>query len=211
MAAHQDEEAGSIQYQHDEPSNRRPCFSRKKKIIIAVFNVTIVAVILGVFMSRSKTSVQSQLNAASPYGSEDVSAASAGDEGAYESNSSASKKEVTDFGPITTFNGPLPAFISSRNSNFYRLTCDPNEVLTSLVLVTDGYAHETSWEINRPDGTQLAFGPPTGQKYQRMTSYQGELCLPSGRNVLVMKDSAGDGKCINSCHMPNLLMLQVLN
>ena len=50
----------------------------------------------------------------------------------------------------------------------------------------------------RGDGTQLAFGPPTGQKYQRMTSYKGEICLPAGRNFLLMYDTAGDGKSMQS-------------
>lgn len=164
---------------------------------MAVFNVAAVAVILGVFMSRSKTDVRSAYNLSgeNPYGTEDVSAISgAVDESTGSDNSSTPKQPVTDIDSITAFNGPLP--ISSRSSDLYRITCDPNEVLTSLDLVTDGYAWETSWEIKRADGTQLAFGPPTGQKYQRMTSYKGEICLPVGRNVLVMYDSAGDGKSV---------------
>lgn len=162
-------------------------------------------------MSRSKTNVRSanQLNGESPYGTNgenEISAASGSDESTYEEDaavesqgnadsSSVPKKEVTDFDSITVYDGPIPAFVSARNSLLYRLTCEASEVSVSLDLVTDGYAWETTWEIIRPDGTQLAFGPPTGQTYQRMTSYTGELCLPAGNNILVMNDQAGDGKC----------------
>ena len=173
----------------------------------------VVAVIMGVFLSKSKTSVGStnQLNeASSPYGNvasesttsivesqqESLPADSSTPNNAVNSNAdsaSSPKQEVTDVSDITTYEGPLPAIVSSRISQLVRVSCDPNEVLTTLDLVTDGYAWETSWEIKRADGTELAFGPPTGQKYDRMTSYIGELCLPVGRNILVINDSAGDG------------------
>ncbi|KAL3800330.1 hypothetical protein HJC23_003626 [Cyclotella cryptica] len=197
----------------DEPTHR-PCFSRKKKIMIAGINVMVVAVILGVFLSKSKTTVGStnQLNeASSPYGTvssstsevveskeESTSTESSTSDNQGDNNAdaaSAPKKEVTGVSSITAYEGPLPAIVSSRISQLARVTCDPNEILTTLDLVTDGYAWETSWEIKRADGTELAFGPPTGQKYDRMTSYIGELCLPVGRNILVINDSAGDGLC----------------
>jgi len=204
----------------DEPTHR-PCFTRKKKILIACFNVMVVAVILGVFLSKSKTTVGStnQLNEEnSPYGAVASSSASAVVESNQESTSTESgtsdnggnndadlastpKKEVTGVSFIATYEGPLPAIVSPRVSQAARDTCDSNEVLTTLDLVTDGYAWETSWEIKRSDGTQLAFGPPTGQKYDRMTSYLGELCLPVGRNILVIRDSAGDGEQFDYCVM----------
>ena len=189
---------GSIRIEYDEPTHR-PCFSRKKKIMMAVFNVAVVSVILGVFVSRSKTTVRSanQLSAESPYG-EIHEGSNDHEENSEELGNPASipKEELADFDAITIYDGPLPVSFSSRSAQLYRLVCEDNQVLTTLDLVTDGYAWETSWEINRADGTQLAFGPPTGSKYQRMTSYKGELCLPVGRNVLVMYDNAGDGKFV---------------
>lgn len=212
MAPSQDiEEAsdGSIRIEPWDEPTRRPCFSRKKKIMMTVFSVAVVSVILGVFMSKAKTTVRSanQLSAGSPYGQIDEGSNDHEENSEELGNSistsedgtdiaSVPKKEVTDFDAITIYDGPLPASFSSRSGNLYRLVCEDNEILTTLDLVTDGYAWETSWEINRADGTQLAFGPPTGSKYQRMTSYKGELCLPVGRNVLVMYDSAGDGKFV---------------
>ena len=188
--------------------------------MIAMFNVMVVAIILGVFVSKYKTNVRSpNLLNGSPYetsaaeeGTEEATVdlpltevdadendtESTGDVDSNETDSETSnaKKPVTDK-TITIYQGELPAIVSSRAgtvSQLARETCNSNEALTTLELITDGYAGETSWEINRPDGTQLAFGPPTGQTYGRMTSYVGELCLPVGRNILVIKDVAGDGE-----------------
>ena len=184
--------------QNDDVPTRRSCFSRKMKVMIAVFNVTAVAVILSVFLSRSRTNVPStsSLNEELSYGINNGDSSLSNESVGNNSNgsSSTSKKEVTDFDAITVHNGPLPGYLSSRNSLLYRVPCKSNEALTQLNLITDGYAWETSWEIVRSDGTNLAFGPPTGNTYERMTSYQGDLCLPIGRNVLIMKDKAGDGR-----------------
>lgn len=235
MQPSQDIEQASISISYDDAPVRRPCFSRRKKIMMAVINVTVVAVVLGVFLSKSKSSTRyNQLNDVMPFGSTsndlvpadatDASSETTAETVTVELNgpqnsqdgkdpSSASKNVEADY-TVTAYDGPLPAFLSARSSDLYRLACEDNQVLTTLSLVTDGYAQETSWEIQRSDGTQLAFGPPTGQKYKRTTSYDGELCLPVGKNVLVMYDTAGDGEIrrfsnvhINFfCHLTNALV-----
>ena len=198
MQPSQDIAQASISISYDDAPVRRPCFSRRKKIMMAVINVSVVAVVLGVFLSKSKSSAryENQLNDVMPFGS------SSNDQLPLR----ASKSVEADY-TVTAFDGPLPAFLSARSSDLYRITCEDNQVLTTLSLVTDGYAQETSWEIQRPDGTQLAFGPPTGQKYKRTTSYDGELCLPVGKNVLVMYDTAGDGEI--RCCFSNVCLIFV--
>mmetsp|Transcript_11617 Transcript_11617/g.24439 ORF Transcript_11617/g.24439 Transcript_11617/m.24439 type:complete len:799 (+) Transcript_11617:253-2649(+) len=78
---------------------------------------------------------------------------------------------------------------------FQASNCDADEVLWSLVLVTDDYAYETSWELKNDDGQILAFGPPNGTNYDRENRYVGNMCLSPGEYMLTIKDKMGDGNC----------------
>ena len=62
---------------------------------------------------------------------------------------------------------------------------------TTLTLVTDSYASETSWELSSAGGSLL----DSGSGYANSTRYVEDLCLSPGNYTFTIFDSYGDGIC----------------
>lgn len=74
------------------------------------------------------------------------------------------------------------AIATTRQSSSNTNECQPNEGLWNLILTTDDYPYETKWELHDGDNNNiLAFGPPQGKKYEKLTRYIGNLCIPHGK------------------------------
>ena len=72
-----------------------------------------------------------------------------------------------------------------------------------MILKTDLYPYETSWEILRIINTQtqqsitVGRGPPANTNYEKTTNYIGDFCLDPGAYIFKIKDKSltGDGIC----------------
>lgn len=66
-----------------------------------------------------------------------------------------------------------------------------SDTTTTLTLVTDQYASETSWVLNNSSGNTLF----SGSGYDNSTTNTKEMCLTDGDYTFVISDSYGDGIC----------------
>ena len=82
--------------------------------------------------------------------------------------------------------------------------CTPtNQSLLRLILKTDNYPYETSWEILRIINTvtqqsiTIGSGPPANTNYERLSNYIGDFCLDPGSYIFRINDKSltGDGIC----------------
>ena len=72
-----------------------------------------------------------------------------------------------------------------------------------LILKTDLYPYETSWEILRiinsvtQQSITIGSGPPANTNYERTSNYIGDFCLNPGLYIFRIKDKSatGDGIC----------------
>lgn len=64
-----------------------------------------------------------------------------------------------------------------------------NNQLT-LMLQTDNYGSETSWEIVNPTNGSIL---QSGNGFASLTTYEEAICIPNGCYQLIVKDSYGDG------------------
>lgn len=220
---HDDADSGDISSDMEQPTaapqQQRSVLFRHRKAVVAVSVAMLVAVVVGVSVSTKPKSNNSS-NLLEPVDSA-ASSASPQDSSTSESSSSstntiisqapivltteekvASESKVSSYtedpsAQVSTYDGPTTDFlaaariITQANTNL----CADNEVETTIELTTDDYPWETSWSISGPDGSLLAFGPPSGSNYNRRTQYLGKLCLPEGDNVLTVNDAMGDGPC----------------
>eukprot|EP00585_Thalassiosira_rotula_P008177 CAMPEP_0196141592 /NCGR_PEP_ID=MMETSP0910-20130528/9971_1 /TAXON_ID=49265 /ORGANISM="Thalassiosira rotula, Strain GSO102" /LENGTH=648 /DNA_ID=CAMNT_0041402765 /DNA_START=276 /DNA_END=2222 /DNA_ORIENTATION=+ len=98
------------------------------------------------------------------------------------------------------FDGPISDFIVtpdlSRITVNTASTCpNANEGLWKMMLVTDNYPWETSWELLDRQNNILASGPPAKRNYARSTRYIGQMCFPAGAYRLKLADRNSDGFC----------------
>jgi len=98
------------------------------------------------------------------------------------------------------FDGPISDFIVtpdvSRISVTTASTCpNANDGLWRMMLETDNYPWETSWELLDREDNILAFGPPAKRNYARSTRYIGQMCFPAGSYRLKLADRNSDGFC----------------
>lgn len=75
--------------------------------------------------------------------------------------------------------------------SFTTSSCIP----VDIIMVTDRWGDETTWEIQDDQGTVMASGGPYAQEQQNGSYPQGTVnaCLPAGCYDLVVNDSYGDG------------------
>ena len=77
--------------------------------------------------------------------------------------------------------------------------CQSNEKLFRLNFVTDNYGYETSWSLEKQNGsswTKIMSGPPGSSKYADNTQYMGSKCLVGDNTYrLTINDSNNDGFC----------------
>lgn len=114
--------------------------------------------------------------------------------------------------PSTDLDGPFAELRSITNlTNTTTFTtsqtnnkCTPNnQSLLRLILKTDHYPYETSWEILRIINSQtqqsitIGSGPPVNTNYERTSNYIGDFCLEPGAYIFRIKDKSatGDGIC----------------
>jgi len=102
-------------------------------------------------------------------------------------------RSITNLTSTTTFT-------TSQTTN----KCTPtNQSLLRLILKTDNYPYETSWEILRIINSQtqqsitIGSGPPINTNYERTSNYIGDFCLDPGAYIFTIKDKSatGDGIC----------------
>ncbi|GAB3516550.1 endonuclease [Photobacterium alginatilyticum] len=67
------------------------------------------------------------------------------------------------------------------------------DTTTTLTLVTDQYASETSWVLNNSSGSALY----SGSGYDNSTTNTKDMCLTDGDYTFIISDSYGDGICCN--------------
>lgn len=71
-----------------------------------------------------------------------------------------------------------------------------------IKLDTAAKGWQTSYIIKDSSGKSVLTMPQNGSRFGNNQSYTEETCLPSGKYILRVKDSAGDGMCANgSCGM----------
>ena len=105
---------------------------------------------------------------------------------------------LAEFRSITNLTSTT--FSKSQTTN----KCTPtNQSLLRLILKTDNYPYETSWEILRIINSQtqqsitIGSGPPANTNYERTSNYIGDFCLNPGSYLFRIKDKSatGDGIC----------------
>ena len=64
-----------------------------------------------------------------------------------------------------------------------------------LILKTDGYAFETSWNLAKDDGTDNFVDIDGGSGYKPLKEYILHRCLSEGCYIFTIYDSYGDGLC----------------
>ena len=108
-------------------------------------------------------------------------------------------ESLAEFRSITNLT-QTTTFTTSQTTN----KCTPtNQSLLRLILKTDNYPYETSWEILRIINTQtqqsvtIGSGPPANTNYERLSNYIGDFCLDPGAYLFRIKDKSatGDGIC----------------
>ena len=62
-------------------------------------------------------------------------------------------------------------------------------------MTTDNYGFETSWTLEKLNGSLVQKGPPNDTKYGDNTRYFGGLCLSAGRYNFTVNDKFEDGMC----------------
>ena len=73
--------------------------------------------------------------------------------------------------------------------------CTPGQIKIKLVLLTDNYPQETTWNLKNGAGTVLMHNV-TGM--QGATVYKDSICVPAGTcYTFTMNDAANDGICCN--------------
>jgi len=106
---------------------------------------------------------------------------------------------LAEFRSITNLT-QTTTFTTSQTTN----KCTPNnQSLLRLILKTDNYPYETSWEILRIINTStqqsitIGSGPPFNTNYERTSNYIGDFCLNPGAYIFRIKDKSatGDGIC----------------
>ena len=107
-------------------------------------------------------------------------------------------ESLVEFRSITNLTSTT--FSKSQTTN----KCTPtNQSLLRLILKTDNYPYETSWEILRIINTStqqsitIGSGPPANTNYERLSNYIGDFCLDPGAYIFRIKDKSatGDGIC----------------
>ena len=108
-------------------------------------------------------------------------------------------ESLVEFRSITNLTRTI-TFSKSQTTN----KCTPtNQSLLRLILKTDNYPYETSWEILRIINTvtqqsvTIGSGPPANTNYERLSNYIGDFCLDPGAYLFRIKDKSatGDGIC----------------
>jgi len=108
-------------------------------------------------------------------------------------------ESLVEFRSITNLTSTT-TFTTSQTTN----KCTPtNQSLLRLILKTDNYPYETSWEILRIINSQtqqsitIGSGPPANTNYERISNYIGDFCLDPGAYIFRIKDKSatGDGIC----------------
>mmetsp|Transcript_3693 Transcript_3693/g.6782 ORF Transcript_3693/g.6782 Transcript_3693/m.6782 type:complete len:565 (-) Transcript_3693:415-2109(-) len=179
--------ADAIYSDSDATNSDRSFMSRHKKAIalVSVSLAVVAAVAIGLSVTQSS---EESASSATNGGGSDVIAKIKVD------------PESSEAEPISDFVGPLTDFIVTnpnviRQSQFGAKECPQGEGLWNLVLITDNYPWETSWELLDADDALMASGPPAGTNYARTTRYTGNMCLPAGEYKMRWNDLTGDGIC----------------
>ena len=77
-------------------------------------------------------------------------------------------------------------------SAFAQPSCPDGELSLIVSVLTDGYGHETSWEVVGNDGT--IYGAIGTNTLANNTLYQNQVCIPADECItFLIKDSYGDG------------------
>lgn len=112
---------------------------------------------------------------------------------------SINKATITGLSANTNYIFRVKAVDTSDNASEYSnsvniktsedFSCTKNTI--TVVLNTDKYPSETSWEIKQSNGSVVASGNPT----KKLTRFEENLCLNDGCYTFTIKDSQGDGIC----------------
>jgi len=102
--------------------------------------------------------------------------------------------------PKEYMNDESLAFVDPEESEHERFEkeCNSDEKLWHFKFRTDRYGYETSWQLEKNDGSwqKITSGPPGVMKYHDNTVYEGATCLPGGFMYrLTVSDSYEDGFC----------------